>query len=140
VRDREHQHEDQYDSLADMWSDYYQQYLNADFPRIIVRYEDFLFHREAVLEQIAQCITTAGASTPKQNKASPERVLQEPGKYRLSAAKEHGRSSDFITAVLKYGTNRGRYAGMDTQDMRYAVKALKPDLLRQFNYLEVPRV
>ena len=35
-------------TLAHFWSEWYQQYIDADFPRIIVRFEDLLFYGEEV--------------------------------------------------------------------------------------------
>jgi len=121
-----YRHTDQYDSLAHMWSEWHQQYVDADIPRLMIRFEDFLFHRERVLEQIAECAT---------GQAWGRHV-----KYRVASVKDHGDSSDLVTAVIKYGTSRGRYAGMDVEDLRFAKTALSPKLLKKFNYLEVPTV
>ena len=43
-------------SLAHVWTSWYQEYLHADFPRLIIRFEDLLFHTEAVLEEIKECV------------------------------------------------------------------------------------
>jgi hypothetical protein len=45
-----------YKSLAHVWSEWYREYLDADFPRLIVRFEDLIFHAPAVLEQIRECV------------------------------------------------------------------------------------
>jgi hypothetical protein len=60
-------------------------------------------------------------------------------KYRMNSAKMHGSSTNFVAAVIQYGTPRGRYHGMSTEDLRYAAKALDPQLLRMFHYLAVPK-
>lgn len=145
---------DQYDSLADLWTVFYKTYMEADFPRLLVRFEDLLFHRENVMAQIVECVTgesafsslsSATATTPTDGKSRTHKSTgswfhEEPLKYRLSPVKEHGRSSDLVSAVIKYGTSRGRYAGMASEDLRYAAKALDPKLLRKFQYLAVPVV
>lgn len=41
-------------SLAHFWSEWYRLYLDADFPRIMVRFEDMLFHAKEVIER--ECI------------------------------------------------------------------------------------
>jgi hypothetical protein len=38
-------------SLAHFWSEWYRLYLEADFPRIMVRFEDMLFHAKEVIER-----------------------------------------------------------------------------------------
>jgi hypothetical protein len=39
-----------YKSLPHFWSEWYQLYLDAEYPRIIVRFEDLLFYGEEVTE------------------------------------------------------------------------------------------
>jgi hypothetical protein len=113
-----------YDSLADMWSKwnlfYYQE---ADFPRLIVRFEDTLFHLEAVMKQISDCIGMP---------------LHEPFQYSLSRSKPSKRSNDFITAMAKYGRDDGRYDGFTKKERRYLQKALDPDLMKTFHYAQIP--
>ena len=121
-----YRHTDQYDSLAHMWTEWYQQYVDTDIPRLMVRFEDFLFYRDHVLQQIAECATGTKWDTPL--------------KYRVASVKHHGDSSDLVTAVVEYGTNRGRYAGMATEDLRFAKTALDPKLLKKLHYLDVPTV
>jgi len=121
---------DQYDSLAHMWTAWHKQYMETDIPRLMVRFEDFLFHREQALAQISECAT--GQKLPKQQAAS----LQ----YRIASVKDHGQSSDLVSAVIRYGSSRGRYAGMDKEDLRFAAKALDAKLMQKLHYLEVPTV
>lgn len=45
----------QWDSLAHVWSDFYSEYEEASYPRLVIRFEDVLFHTEAVVDQIRQC-------------------------------------------------------------------------------------
>jgi hypothetical protein len=140
------QQTDQYDSLADMWTEFYKQYRDADFPRLIIRFEDLLFHRELVMTQIAQCVTGEKSIAPPNESTLTAKSSvswfhpEQPLKYRLSSVKDHGQSSDLVSAVIKYGTSRGRYAGMATEDLRYATKALDEKLLRTLHYLAVPVV
>lgn len=44
-----------YDSLVHLWSDWYNDYLNATYPRLIVRYEDLLFNLEPIINTICKC-------------------------------------------------------------------------------------
>jgi hypothetical protein len=108
-----------YDSLTDLWTKWNRQYLEADYPRLIIRYEDTLFHAEKVMELLGQC---AGLPT-----ATPFR-------YRLAAGKDHGNSTDFVTAMAKYGTGSGRYAGLVPKDLKHARKTLDSELMSIFHY------
>lgn len=116
---------ERYDSLADMWSEYYDQYMQAGFPRLIIRFEDTLYHAERVMELVTECI---GAP------------MQEPFKYHLDASKEHGNPADFATALAKYGSAEGRAGGMSELDKEYAAVALNEHLMKTFRYPLLPVV
>ena len=42
-------------SLANLWNDYYSGYINADFPLVIIRFEDLLFRAEGVVNEVCKC-------------------------------------------------------------------------------------
>jgi len=120
---------DTYDSLADMWSEwYYEYYREANFPRLMIRFEDTLFHAEKVMELVNECLLgpASAASDPT------------PFKYHLDASKNLKSSADFATALAKYGTETGRYAGLARRDKIYAVtKGLDAKLMQEFHYPQI---
>jgi hypothetical protein len=46
---------EKYESLAHLWSEWYHQYLNADYPRLMVRFEDLQFHAKEMIDLVCQC-------------------------------------------------------------------------------------
>jgi hypothetical protein len=114
----------EFDSLADYWSEFNRLYLEADFPRIMVRYEDTIFHTEKVVEALRECV---GIPDDK-------RGFQ----YHTAAAKKHGHSSDLATALRKYGTEKGRYDGLTADDLQYARKVFNNTLMDTFHYRYAP--
>jgi hypothetical protein len=46
----EHNLRHKHKSLAHFWSEWYGEYMDADFPRIMVRFEDLLFYGKEVTE------------------------------------------------------------------------------------------
>jgi len=74
---------DKYDSLADMWSDWYRSYIDAEFPRLIIRFEDTLFHAEKIMEIISKCV------------GAPMEIQYQ---YHTAKSKK-GPSSDFPTGT-----------------------------------------
>ena len=112
---------DLYDSLVDMWSEWNRLYLDADYPRLIIRFEDTLFHAEQVMQAIHDCV---GVPT------------NHSYEYLLNAAKDHGRSSSFVQALQKYGTDEGRLDGLSRDDLEYARTALDPKLMHLLHYPE----
>jgi hypothetical protein len=44
-----------HESLAAVWNEWYREYYDADFPRIIVRLEDLVFHAKEVVTKVCEC-------------------------------------------------------------------------------------
>lgn len=107
-----------------MWSMWYQAYFNADFPRLMIRFEDTLFHAEKVMQIVNECVGSSESEIT-------------PFLYHLGKSKR-GPSSDFPTALGKYGSERGRYDGMAEVDREYARSALDANLMRTFHYPQMP--
>lgn len=112
-------------SLADLWSTWNQEYVESDTPRLIIRYEDVLFHAEKVMSLISDC-----TGVP----------LSRPGEYmyRAKKAKAHGKSTDLAMALRMYGSEEGRYGSMSPEDVSYSRTALSPDLMNLFGYSHAP--
>jgi hypothetical protein len=109
-----------WDSLVDLWNDWYRQYLVADYPRLIVRFEDLLFQAPAVMKQISDCMgVDFNMSTFK---------------YQTKSAKGHGSHTDFLHAIIKSGNETARKKGMTEADLKFAAQQLDADLMRIFQY------
>jgi len=111
--------EELYDSLADMWSVWYREFASVKFPRLIIRFEDTLFHAEKVMQLVMECLG---------------KPMEAPFRYHLAASKSHGHSADFVSALATYGRAEGRYTGLTNEDREYARTALDPVLLKMFLY------
>lgn len=111
--------------MAHVWSEWNREYFDSSslIPRLMVRLEDILFHPKQVIDQISLC-------------TGIERVL--PHRYNTHAAKNHGKSADFLHAIAKYGSNKGRYGGMSRRDFEFAKNALDPVLMKAFRYVHGP--
>ena len=108
-------------SLIHLWNDWYESYFNADFPRLIIRFEDTLYHGEQVLRQVCRC---GGAE--HNSKMS----------YVVNEAKWNHRASqnNMISAIIKYGTHSRRYDNMTDADLLFASAELNADLMEVFRY------
>jgi len=117
-----------FDSLADYWGQWYKEYLEADYPRLIVRFEDIQFHAKELIEVIGQC---AGA-VPRED--------DELFRYVVDSAKwgaAHQSKSNMISAMVKYGTDKNRFNGMTEADWVVAKEVFTPELMELFGY-EMP--
>ena len=102
-----------HESLVHMWKDWYQDYYDATFPRLMVRMEDLVYHPRPVLKQVCEC---AGG------------YLNKDLKIPIISAK-HGRGdgkrgTGLVDAMINHG--RGdRTMNMTHEDLQYSVSALK---------------
>lgn len=121
-----------HDSLADLWNTWYGDWLDADFPRLIVRFEDLLLHAEKVVGQICEC----GGGKLNSDKPGVE------FKYSVDSAKKgtaHKGSNGLVKSITKYSDKNNRLKSFSTQDLTYAVKAVRNDIMDMFGYA-IPQV
>lgn len=119
----------QHESLIHFWNEWYQDYIMAEFPRLIVRFEDVVFHPKEVTQAVCEC---AGG------KLKPRGF-----KYIVDSAKKgaaHGKDkTSYTDAIIKYGRETGRYNGMEQEDLTYAINHVDPKLMEWFNYQYPPK-
>jgi hypothetical protein len=88
-------------------------------------FEDLIFHPKQLLSIVCEC---AGA-VPKEEAFSY--VVGE-GKW----GKAHERSSNLISAMVRYGSDKNRLASLTTEDLTYAKEHFDPELMSMFQYLQ----
>lgn len=114
-------------SILDLWNDYYRDYLEVSWPRLIVRIEDLIFHPEKVTTKVCEC---AGGS------------MRPDGKFKfiVNSAKKgtqaHGKQrTGMVDAIIKYGSEKKRYESfISPKDLEYIRDNVDPELLRLMNY------
>mmetsp|Transcript_24368 Transcript_24368/g.44072 ORF Transcript_24368/g.44072 Transcript_24368/m.44072 type:complete len:491 (-) Transcript_24368:31-1503(-) len=111
-------------SMAHVWNDWTGAYYNVkDYPRLIVRYEDLLFHAEAVLNQVCAC-------------AGGKMRLDDAVYYKREPKEGNGHRSDssFVKALIRYGSETTRISGFLPADLNYTQKHLRSDLMDTLHY------
>lgn len=114
-----------WDSLIHYWNEWYESYLNVSWPRLLIRFEDTLFHPKQVMREVCHC---AGGE------------LIQPFHYLLDEAKWNHKhqQNNMITAIIRYGTDQGRYHNMTADDIAFTQHTLNPSLLKAFRYKNFP--
>ncbi|GKY92989.1 hypothetical protein MPSEU_000267500 [Mayamaea pseudoterrestris] len=112
-----------WDSLAHLWSDWYNYYLKATYPRLIFRFEDMILHAPTIMKIIADC---AGTTVP------------DAFTFQSGSSKSHGSGTTFLKVVEKTGDAALRVARMSTEDLIYAKEHLDENLMRIFQYSYPP--
>ena len=88
----------EFDSLIHFWAQWYKEYLEADYPRLLVRFEDLQFHAKEVIDIVCQC---AGA-VPR-NEDTVFRYVVDSAKWGPAHS---DRTSNMVTTMIKYGTDK----------------------------------
>lgn len=114
----ESKYQEHYSSLVGFWNDWYQAYVEADFPRLIIRHEDMLWHGEKVTGMIAEC---AGLSR------------RLPFTFGFGASKWHGWSANLPKSLGKLQEPSSRQA-LTPRDAEFAQRELNAELMELFHY------
>ena len=121
-------------SLAHLWNDYYQGYNEAisSYPRLIIRYEDLIFHTSEVVKSICHC--TGG------------RLKSDDGsiEYSVESTKngQHGHRAQItglIQSLVKYGHKKSRLNMLKETDEAFAREAFDRKLMEEFGYVQPPK-
>jgi hypothetical protein len=107
-----------YASLVHLWNDYYREYFDSPQPRLLIRYEDLLYHGPEVLTAISTCV---GLTMPT-------------FRYVTETSKTHGSGADFRQALTKYGNAAARLAPLTAADQQFARDMLDERLMTTFQY------
>ena len=114
-----------YDSLVGLWNDWYGDYVSiTDFPRLIIRYEDLLFHLEEVMTKVCEC---GGGKLINHEDGF---VLND---ENAKAGHKNG-SNGLLGAMLRYGNDLKRTDTFTKEDVDFAKKVLRKDLMDLFSY------
>lgn len=116
-----------HDSMAELYNEWYGDWLDVDFPRLIIRFEDLLFHAEQVVERVCKC----GGGVMKDG---PFEYVQDSAKKGTA----HKGSNGLVKSMLQYGNVKKRAEAYSSKDLQYADSTLRSDILDAFHYKKVP--
>ena len=116
-----------YESLAHMWNSWYRAYLSKDddFPRLIVRLEDLVFHAETVIPQICTC----AGGTFKQDFVHSSIVQNQ--NVGIDTSNVH---EGLYRSIVRYGTTRNRRKGYPPFQLDAIKEVLDPSMMEVFGY------
>lgn len=117
-----------YESLAHLWSEWYRDWYDADFPRLVVRFEDLMFHAEESISKVCDCI--GGTMRPN------FRYVEDSAKGQGGP---HMGSAGFLASLISYGniTLRNQDILKDGTDRAYAREHLDKELMEIFGYAPI---
>jgi hypothetical protein len=118
-----------HDSLAHMWNDWNGAYYNADYPRVLVRFEDTIFFPKEVAQKVCTCVG-GELFPPKENDGMFHYVIDSaktgpghgPGKKR----------NGLIDAWIKYG--KAQQIRLGKSDLEFSAKHLNRDIVESMHW------
>ncbi|KAL9179356.1 hypothetical protein ACHAXT_008646 [Thalassiosira profunda] len=117
-----------YDSLAHLWNQWYAEYWrDADFPFLIVRFEDLIFRQFDTTKILCNC-------------AGGEVKSRSSFKYIVNSAKQgpgHGKKSErtgMVDAWVRYGTPPEPKAGFSDLDWEASLEFLSREFMEKMGY------
>ncbi len=114
-----------YDSLADIWSQWYTDYLDAhDLPRLMIRYEDLLLYPTEIVTTVCQC----GGGTVINAENGINHVEESAKPFH------HTNPTGLVKAISRYLKEDHRTDTMTENDLEYAKGAFSSVLMDLFHY------
>jgi hypothetical protein len=117
-------------SLPDFYNDWYRLYVNATFPRIIVRFEDLLFYAEEVVGTLCKC----GGGVLRDDFGIAPRFRHVSASAKLGTSAHGNHKTDLVAALIKYGNDDHRSDKMTKEDLKAAAEMFDPEIMRLFGY------
>ena len=115
-----------YDSLLHLWNQWYRDYLDVqDFPRLIIRFEDLLFHLEEVVTEVCHC---AGGTVINSKKG----IHLQSGAAKQGEA--HTGSNGLLSVISRYGSKKHRLDTMTEDDIQFANTNAGSELMKLLHY------
>ena len=118
-----------YESLVGLWNDWYGDYLAiSSFPRLIIRYEDLLFHLEEVVTEVCHC---GGGTLINHEEHGIVLKSEDAKRGQLNGGPK---SNGLLGAMSRYGGDEKRTKDFSSEDLTYAKEVLRMDLMELFSY------
>ncbi|KAG7373880.1 hypothetical protein IV203_012975 [Nitzschia inconspicua] len=118
-----------YKSLPHFWSEWYHLYLDADYPRIMVRFEDLLFYGKEVTEKLCEC----GGGVPRPDRPN-NRFVHISESAKLGTRAHGNQKTNLLGAIIKYGKLDHRLKNMTDSDIQAARKYFDDEVMTIFGY------
>jgi hypothetical protein len=113
-----------HESLAHMYNEWYNEYVNATFPRLIVRMEDLVFRPKETISTICSCFGGTIRSPLVMMKADVKKDVADKGT----------RQTGLLKSVISYGHRTGRREDYEPYQLQAARDILDPVLLDTLGY------
>jgi hypothetical protein len=116
-----------YESLMELWNAFYGPYLNATFPRLLVRMEDIILYLPQVIEEVRECV---GAYSKHDKIEAYTARAKSHGNKLEQQQKDNG----LLSNLIKLADANLRIADMSDLELEYSQSKLDPELMKILQY------
>lgn len=112
-----------HESMIHLWNDYYGAWMATKFPKLVVRFEDLLFHAEEIATKVCKC--------------ARGKMKDGPFRYVVDSAKKgkaHDGSNGLVKSLTKYAKESNRLKSITPQDMEFLQHNINTELMETFHY------
>jgi hypothetical protein len=117
-----------YESLMELWNDFHGLYLNATFPRLLVRMEDIILYLPQVIEEVRECV---GAYSKHDKIEAYTGPLKPHGNKHLPQQEKY---DGLLSNIVKLADANRRIADMSDLELEYSQSKLDPELMKLLQY------
>mmetsp|Transcript_24051 Transcript_24051/g.56870 ORF Transcript_24051/g.56870 Transcript_24051/m.56870 type:complete len:429 (-) Transcript_24051:1887-3173(-) len=115
-----------HDSLAHMWKDWYDEYYNVDWPRLMVRLEDLVFYPHETVRKICECVDG--------KYVGDDNLSMTLDSAKAKDDKIHGKDRTGLVRAMIAHVTQNRTKGMTLDDAAFAKQTLEDSVMRTFGY------
>lgn len=114
-----------FESLVHFWSSWHRSYLETTLPRVMLRYEDLIYHAESVVKQLCKCVGGVMAD---------EAFRQQERSAKWGIGHENAEFTGLADAQERAADRKRRLQNYSAEDLRFVRENWLGELARRFHY------
>ena len=121
-----------HDSLVHMWKDWYQDYYDVKYPRLMIRLEDLVFYPHETIRQVCECVEGAVYVGDENLQLNLNSAIGGSG---VGVDNIHGTDRTGLLGAMAKHIKSNKTKGMTKEDYNFAIAALtESDVMNYFRY------
>ena len=121
-----------HDSLVHMWKDWYQDYYDVQYPRLMIRLEDLVFYPHETIRQVCECVEGAVYVGDENLQLNLNSAIGGSG---VGVDNIHGTDRTGLLGAMAKHIKSNKTKGMTKEDYNFAIAALtESDVMNYFRY------
>jgi len=122
-----------FNSLIDLWNNYYKKWLQNDIGRIIIRFEDLLYHPKLIVKEVCSYLDGSTSNSFTHLFTNVDSLLTN---ENLDIS-----DKNILSALMRFGNqNERNQVIQDEKELQYVQKVVDKNLLTTFKYINFDEI